>query len=197
MGAQVRPARNERVEVARLLDDADRHGPRTRALEEMSRSARQRLGAIRDAGLDAGFEDQELQRLACLGVVARLHWLISMEWRRLAARNKGPLVYVFGGGFGVSVVEHHEIPREQIARVCALLACGQRPECLGVHPLPGGEGGDAQQRVRADGASAFGAWLSSDAPGGPGATCVYFWCLKETVEFASLGPHNDLSLPRA
>jgi hypothetical protein len=56
-----------------------------------------------------------------------------------------------------------------------------------------GSGGNDPQRVRSDGARAWRCNLRRSSPGGPR---LHYWVLTDgTIEFASIGYHDDYTMP--
>jgi hypothetical protein len=148
---------------------------------------------------DAGLNDDELRMIAQMSPEDRLHRLIFREWMRLTSsdRRELQLSYSFGVRFVATAEEHRDIPRDRLAWVCAMIACGRKPAGLDVHALRKGNGGNDPQIVRADGAKAWRARITTSAPNAPVASRLHFWTHSDGgagVEFGSVGSH-DSSIP--
>lgn len=121
-------------------------------------------------------------------------WLAKLQ---LADRMRYPLgPYVLGREFLRSVEGLEVTTPTRIAEVCAMVACGRAPEINGfdLHALRTGPGGDDPKRTRShDGAQAKRCALKQNTPAAPR---LHFWeCPGGTVEFASVGVHDDLRIP--
>jgi predicted RNA-binding protein with RPS1 domain len=87
---------------------------------------------------------------------------------------------------------------EKVVEVCAQVACGRAHEIPGrsVHPLHEGSAGAAPRLRRADSARA---WRCSLQDGTPSARRLHWWDIPgpegRTIEFASVGVHDDDSIP--
>lgn len=100
----------------------------------------------------------------------------------------------FGPDFAPSLRRVHGVARKRLAEVCADVVCGRAPERPGLelHPLRTGDGGDAPQRVRADGAKAYRVALQVHSPS---ARRLHYWLLPDShVEFAKVVYHDDVSI---
>lgn len=100
----------------------------------------------------------------------------------------------FGPDFAASLQRVHGIARRRLAEVCADVVCGRAAERPGLelHPLRVGEGGEAPQRVRADGAKAYRVALQVHAPS---ARRLHYWLLPDSrIEFAKVVYHDDASI---
>lgn len=142
---------------------------------------------------DAGVKDLEEE----------LHRLIFEEWLGALTssesdRTEYPLGrYIFGSEFVGQVERHANVPRDRLAWVCAMVACGKASRSPGLQPHAlrrGGGGGSDPQLKRADGARALRCNLKN-AAGGPR---LHYWIQPDgTVEFASLASHDDYSIPQS
>jgi hypothetical protein len=165
---------------------------RTEAAEQKLEEARAYLKSLKDAGLDG----DELRMIAQMDPEDRLHRLIFREWMRLTPsdRRAHQLSYAFGVRFVATVEKHRDIPRDRLAWACAMIACRRKPAGLDVHPLRKGNGGNDSQVVRADGAKAWRARITTSAPNVPAASRLHFWIHPgggAGVEFGSVGYHDD------
>lgn len=177
------------------LDDR-RATARAEAAEQKLEEARAYLKSLKDAGLDS----DELRMIAQMDPEDRLHRLIFREWMRLTPsdRREHQLSYTFGVRFVAMVEGHPDIPRDRLAWVCAMIACGRKPVGLDVHALRKGNGGNNQQVVRADGAKAWRARITTNTPNAPAASRLHYWThASSRVEFGSVGHHDDFSIPPA
>jgi hypothetical protein len=169
---------------------------RAEAAEQRLEESQAYLESLKDAGLD----DDELRMIAQMNPEDRLHRLIFREWMRLTPsdRREHKLSYSFGARFVATVEEHRDISRDRLAWVCAMIACGLKPTGLDVHALRKGNGGNDPQVVRADGAKAWRARITTSAPNAPAASRLHFWTHAgggAGVEFGSVGYHDDFSIP--
>jgi hypothetical protein len=189
-------ARESSSGLKRDLRAADLDGLRATARAEAAElgleEARTYLGSLKNAGLD----DDELRMIAQMSPEDRLHRLIFREWMRLTPsdRREYQLSYSFGVRFVATAEEHRDIPRDRLAWVCAMIACGRKPAGLDVHALRKGNGGNDPQVVRADGAKAWRARITTSAPNAPAATRLHFWTRASSgagIEFGSVGSHDS------
>jgi hypothetical protein len=169
---------------------------RAEAAEQKLEEAQAYLKSLKDAGLDS----EELRMIAQMDPGDRLHRLIFREWMRLTPddRREHQLSYTFGVRFLATVEQHRDIPRDRLAWACTMIACGRKPAGLEVHPLRKGNGGNDPQVVRADGAKAWRARITTSAPNAPVASRLHFWIQAgggAGVEFGSVGYHDDFSIP--
>jgi hypothetical protein len=189
-------ARESSNGLKRDLRAAELDGLRATARAEAAKlgleEARAYLGSLKDAGLG----DDELRTIAQMNPEDRLHRLIFREWMRLTPsdRREHQLSYSFGVRFVATIEEHRDIPRDRLAWVCAMVACGRKPAGLDVHALRKGDGGNNPQVVRADGAKAWRARITTSAPNTPAATRLHFWTHVgggAGIEFGSVGSHDS------
>jgi hypothetical protein len=168
---------------------------RAEAVEQRLEESQAYLESLKDAGLD----DDELRMIVQMNPEDRLHRLIFREWMRLTPsdRREHQLSYSFGARFVATLEEHRDISRDRLAWVCAMIACGRKPAGLDVHALRKGNGGNDPQVVRADGAKAWRARITTSAPNAPAASRLHFWTHAggAGVEFGSVGYHDDFSIP--
>jgi hypothetical protein len=146
-------------------------------------------------------EDRELEESTNgLDFQGELHVLVCREWAGALGttdRAASPLDgYRFGPEFLAGITERRvDVPLERIAWVCAMVACGLAGQLAGLdlHPMREGSGGNDPQRVRSDGARAWRCNLRRSSPGGPR---LHYWVLTDgTIEFASIGYHDDYTMP--
>jgi hypothetical protein len=199
-GHELAEAREGNIGLKRDLRAAEidkrRAVVRAEAAEQMLEEAQAYLKSLEDADLDS----DELRMIAQMDPEDGLHRLIFREWMRLTPsdRREHQLSYVFGVRFVATVEQHRDIPRDRLAWACAMIACGRKPAGLDVHPLHKGNGGNDSQVVRADGAKAWRARITTNAPNAPAASRLHFWIHsrgKAGVEFGSVGYHDDFSIP--
>lgn len=178
-----------------LVFDEIAQTTRADTAEQMLDEALRELQSLTDAGLDS----DELQLVARMGPEDRLHRLIFREWMRLtpADRREQPLSYIFGPRFIDTVEQNADISRDRLARVCAMIACGRRHAGLEIHALRRGRGPNAEPLMRADGAKAYRARVTTSTPNTPSASRLHFWTQGSMIEFGSLGQHDDFSIPDA
>ncbi len=148
----------------------------------------------------------KLQLLSDLGVESedlagaswsdRLRWLIFREWMRLNpdARQKRPLVYVFGPEF-VQSAERHTAVETRLAWACASVAGGVRRDGLKLRAVGGRSEGRTGQPRRADGATAWEAIVETEpsVTGARRGLALLYWAHRSgCVEFARVAHHvND------
>lgn len=124
---------------------------------------------------------------------------IQLEWEGACTgndRDTWPLAdgYLVGPFLLPSMSTLEGITRSKIVEVCAEVLCGRAASqpSREVHPLRNGEGGDAPQRVRADGAKAYRVSLQVNTPS---ARRLHYWRLPDgRIELSKVGVHDDLSI---
>lgn len=122
---------------------------------------------------------------------------VQVAWQRYQPddRRQWPLRgFLLGPEFLVTVASLHGIERSKIVDVCTDVVTGRAAQMASreVHPLRTAEGGDAPQRVRADGAMAWRASLQHNTPS---ARRLHYWQLRDgRVELARVGVHDDMTI---
>ena len=137
--------------------------------------------------------------MADVGFEASLDAMIAEEWVRELSIEECEASALPTLAFGREFVEtmrrwrNSWSQRRQVARVCALVACGRaRASGREPRPLPADGDGDAPQLQRSDGALAWWCPLTM-SPDGPR---LLYWALPDgTIEFASVAVHGDWSIP--
>jgi predicted RNA-binding protein with RPS1 domain len=177
-------------ELASAVDDRKSLRAKVTGLRKDLRSAQDRLEHVEQHRLDP----MASERAFLLGVRLAYADLCSE-----ATRFDFPLKRMLVGRSFLERLQGLEgMSVEKVLEVCAQVASNRVKDIPGreVHPLRAGEGG-APQRLRSrDDAKA---WRCSLKDATPGAPRLHWWSIPGnaggTVEFASVGLHDDFSIP--
>ena len=185
--AAERQADDARNEVTQAVKSAHRE---KQDLRKELRSHRDQIAHLEAQLRGTGrFDDAEQQ----------LRHEVLLAWESACTgndRDRWPLPqdYRVGGFFLSSLAALEGIGRAKIVEVCAEVLCGRAATQVGreVHPLRSGDGGDAPQRIREDGAKAFRASLQVSTPS---ARRLHYWRLPDgRLELSKVGVHDDLTI---
>ena len=185
------PARSGQVEL--LQEDRAQLLRRLRELEKTLRAERDSAEHVRRRTAPEG-DPLSSEPAFLLGVrlaYARLYGEGERQQHPLQRMRVGP-------GFLALLRELQGIGLEKVLEVCAQVAAGTAHEIRSreVHQLRAGDGGAGTRVRRRDGAKA---WRCSLQDGTPAARRLHWWAApSETglvIEFASIGVHDDMSIP--
>jgi hypothetical protein len=112
-----------------------------------------------------------------------------------ADREDYPLKELRVGRLFLAMLDQIDIPRTKVVRVCTEVAMGRAHEINGrqVHQLKASDhGGSGPRRRASDGAIAWRCYLENKTPQ---AGRLHWWATGDAIEFASVGPHDDVDIP--